>query len=503
MKLIDTNQTEWINRHENFTEKIQALFVAGNETDLDALESYNDTTKALQQVISERIATNTPLRILGAGWSFTKVATATNGYMLDTKPLNTTMTLSEKSVSENYSGDPKKLLFAQCGAGIWELSKELRSKNLSLKTSGASNGQTIAGAIGTGAHGSSIDVGAVQDYVIGLHLIVSPTRHVWLEKKSYPVVSDSFVQKLNAELVQDDDLFNSALVSFGSFGIIHGVLVEAEDLFLLETYMRRLNYDATLKKAMSTLNFDGLDLPYPGERPFHFAVNINPYDKENKAFVSAFYKRPYRNDYVKPVVNAEGIGPGDDAPCFMGRITDAVPALVPMLVNTLLSAVLTPYEKQFGTLAEIFSNTTLHGKLMSSALGLPLDQVNRVTEILFEMNKTIGPFPGLFAYRFIKKTDARLGFTKFDYTCILELDGVFSDMTHNFYTAVWNRLDAENIPYTFHWGKINELYPERISRMYGEDANIWIASRNKLLDEQGRKIFSNQLLQQWGLDKTL
>ena len=503
MKLIDTNQTEWINRHENFTEKIQALYVAGNEPDLDALESYNDATKALQQVISERIATNTPLRVLGAGWSFTKVATATNGYMLDTKPLNTTMTLSEKSVSENYVGDPKKLLFAQCGAGIWELSKELRSKNLSLKTSGASNGQTIAGAIGTGAHGSSIDVGAVQDYVVGIHLIVSPTRHVWLEKKSYPVVSDSFVQKLNTEMVHDDDLFNSALVSFGSFGIIHGVLVEAEDLFLLETYMRRLNYDANLKKAMSTLNFDGLDLPYPGERPFHFAVNINPYDKQNKAYVSAFYKRPFRNDYVKPVVNAEGIGPGDDAPCFMGRITDAVPALVPMLVNTLLSDVLTPYEKQFGTLAEIFNNTTLHGKLMSSALGLPLDQVNRVTEILFEMNDSIGPFPGLFAYRFVKKTDARLGFTKFEHTCILELDGVFSDMTHNFYTAVWNRLDAENIPYTFHWGKINELYPERIERMYGEDANIWIASRNKLLDEQGRIIFSNQLLQQWGLDKTL
>ena len=503
MKLINTNQTEWVNRHETFTEKIQALYIAGNEPDLDALNSYNDSTKVFQKLIGDRIQSNTPLRTLGAGWSFTKVATATNGFMVDTKQLNTTLSLSAHSVSENYKGDPKKLLFAQCGAAVWEISKELRSKNLSLKTSGASNGQTIAGLISTGAHGSTVDFGAAQEFVVGLHLIVSPTRHIWLEKKSFPVVSDSFIQKLNTELVQDDDLFNSALVSFGSFGIINGVLVEAEDLYLLETYMRKLPYDAKLKEAMNTLNFDGLDLPYGGERPFHFAVSLNPYDKENLAYVSAFYKRPYTDDYVRPVVNAEGIGPGDDAPVFMGRLTDAIPALVPALVNKLMAGIFVPFEKQFGTLAEIFNNTTLHGKLLSAAIGLPIEQVTRVTEILLEMNETNGPFPGLFAYRFIKKSDAKLAFTRFAFTCILELDGVFSDATRNFYTAVWNRLDVENIPYTFHWGKINELNPERISKMYGEDANTWITARNKLLDAGCRKVFSNELLQQWGLDKTI
>jgi hypothetical protein len=172
-------------------------------------------------------------------------------------------------------------------------------------------------------------------------------------------------------------------------------------------------------------------------------------------------------------------------------------------VNNLLGAVLKPYEKQMGTLAEIFNNTTLHGKLMSAAIGLPLDQVNRVTDLLFELNKTAGPFAGLFAFRFIKKSKATLAFTRFDYTCILELDGAYSDITNNFYTAVWKKLDEENIPYTFHWGKINELNPERIARMYGTDATAWIAARNKLLDADGLKVFTNPLLQQWGLDKVL
>lgn len=503
MKLIKTAQKQWENRHEVFTEQIKDLYIGGNEPDLGALESYNDTTKALQQLIADAIQTNTPFRSLGAGWSWSKIATAKDGIMLDTKSLNLTMNVSAASVSPAYTGDVNKLVFAQCGNGVWEISRELRAKKLSLKTTGASNGQTIVGAMSTGAHGSSFDVGAVQDYVVGMHLIVGPNRHIWLERKSFPVVSASFAEKLQAELVQDDDLFNAALVSFGNFGIIHAVLVETEDIFLLETYMQRMPYDATLKNLMETLDFSNAQLPCGNERPFHFEVRLNPYDMDKGAYVSTFYKRPYRAQYQKPVANGEGLGPGDDAPCFIGKITDAIPALVPVLVNKLLASALTLFNKQFGTLGEIFNNTTLHGKLFSSAIGIPLNQVQRVTDIILELNKTAGPFPGLFAYRYIKKSKATLAFTRFDYTCILELDGSFSDATMNFYRAVWKKLDEEQIPYTVHWGKMNELNFERISRMYGNDAHKWIAARNTLLDAGSRKVFCNPLLQEWGLDKSL
>ena len=181
-----------------------------------------------------------------------------------------------------------------------------------------------------------------------------------------------------------------------------------------------------------------------------------------------FINAPYRNQYQKPVANGEGLGPGDDAPCFIGKITDAIPALVPVLVNKLLAGAFTLFSKQFGTLGEIFNNTTLHGKLFSSAIGIPLNQVQRVTDIIFELNKTAGPFPGLFSYRFIKKSQATLAFTRFDFTCILELDGSFSDTTMNFYRAVWKKLDEEQIPYTVHWGKMNELNFERISNNCNE-----------------------------------
>ena len=305
MKLIKTAQKKWENRHEVFTEEIKDLYIGGNEPDLGALDSYNDTTRALQQLIADAIQTNTPFRSLGAGWSWSKIATAKDGIMLDTKSLNLTMNVSAASVNPAYTGDVNKLVFAQCGNGVWEINRELRAKKLSLKTTGASNGQTIVGAMSTGPHGSSFDVGAVQDYVVGMHLIVGPQRHIWLERKSFPVVAASFAEKLQTELVQDDDLFNAALVSFGNFGFIHAVLVETEDVFLLETYMQRMPYDATLKNLMETLDFSNAQLPCGNERPFHFEVRLNPYDMDRGASVSTFYKLAYRNQYQRPVANGE------------------------------------------------------------------------------------------------------------------------------------------------------------------------------------------------------
>ena len=503
MQIIKTGASTWQNRHETFTETIKDLYELGNDSTLDPIDAYNDSTKGLQSIIADAIAKQIPLRALGSGWSWAKIATAEAGVMIDTKPLNLIFDISSPSVNPAYTGDISKLFLAQCGNGVWELSKFLKDRNLSLKTSGASNGQTIVGVTATGAHGSAFDVGAVQDFVVGLHVIVSPTRHIWLERASYPVVSPAFVQSLQTELVQDDALFNAALVSFGSFGIIHGVMIETEAIFLLECYMARMPFDNTLRQIMQTLDFSTAQLPCGNERPFHFAVSLNPYDLANGAYVTTMYKRPYQPNYAAPVRNLDGIGPGDDAPCFIGLLTQAIPALVPGLVSKLLAGALTPYSKQYGTMGEIFSNTTLHGKLLSAAVGVPIARAGDVADLLMQVNQSNGAFVGLFAFRFIKKSNATLAFTRFDYTCVIELDAAFSDETYAYYTAVWQKMEDEGIPFTFHWGKVNELDFGRISSMYGTDADAWIAARNKLLDSDNRKVFSNEILQQWGLDKTV
>lgn len=503
MKVIKTGDTTWENRHETFVENIKDLYELGNEDALDALNSYNDATKGFQNLIADAIATQTPLRSLGGGWSWMEIATVKNGIMMDTKPLNTVFDITAASVSPSYAGSPAHLLFAQSGNAIWELSRHLEPRGFSIKTSGASNGQTLAGAVSTGTHGSAFDFGATPEFVVGMHLIVGPNRHVWLERASYPVVSDAFIQNLGTELIQDDDLFNAALVSFGSFGVIHGAMIETEDIFLFESYMRRMPYDDALRNMMLNLDFSAGTLPCGTERPWHFSVLLNPYDMDNGAYVTTMYKRPYTTDYQPPVDNAAGIGPGDDAAAFIGTLTQEVPALIPLLVNKVLGASLTLFDKQFGTHSQIFDNTTLRGKLLSAAVGFSNDDVNKVADLMLSINKTIGPFTGIFSFRFVKQSTATMGFTRFPQTCIMELDAPYSDATYSFYTQVWQQLEQAGIPFTFHWGKVNELNPTRIANMYGDAATQWVAARNKLLDADTMKVFTNPILQQWGLDTVL
>ncbi|MEO7310208.1 MAG: FAD-binding protein [Chitinophagaceae bacterium] len=498
-----TNLKAWPNRHNTLTQKLDNLLEMRNGDSGNVLNDYNAMTKQIQDLIGKAIKANMRIRALGGGWSFTKVA-ATEGWLLDTKQLNMVFNVSKASVSNAYKGKPENLVFAQCGNSVKELNDFLKSKKKALKTSGASNGQTIVGAFSTGTHGSAIDFGATPDFVAGLHIIVSPGRHVYLERASNPVVSDAFVAKFQTELIRDDELFNAALVSFGSFGFIHGVMVETEDLYLLECYRQRILLDASLKKVMQTLDFTGVKfLPFKEERPFHFQVVVNQYDLEGGAYVTIMYKRPYTEDYKPPVENTEKAGPGDDLPTFIGKLTELVPLVTHLIVNTLVKLSYSLFDKQLGTLGEIFYNSDTRGKVLSTALGIPISFVNQVNDLLVELNKKQGPYAGIFSYRYVKKTDALLGFTKFDHTCILELDGVDSAPTKNFYDVVWKELDARNIPYSFHWGKINNLNTTKVIKIYGANRDKWLAARNKLLPPTSMTVFSNQIMKDMGLDKTV
>jgi hypothetical protein len=500
MKIIKNGSFSWSNEHTTFSQRIKDLYDLVNETTGTALEIYNDTTKGIQQIIKDAIQTNTPLRALGGSWSFTPIA-ATDGIILNTKPLNIRIPVSQGGVAPGFTGNHKHLCFAQCGNRIWELNKYLNDRGLSLSSCGASNGQTIAGAIATGTHGAALDFGALQENVVALHLITGPDSQIWLERSSYPVMADTFADRLGADLLRDDEMFNAALVNMGAMGFVHGVMIEAVDDFLLESYQRRIPYDAALLRQITELDFGNPQLPLPGVRPFHMQVLMNPYDMENGVYTTLMYKRPYHSNYTPPAANGAGIGPGDDAPCFIGKLTGVIPGAVPLMVTKLLAGSLHLHEKQFGRLGEIFNNTTLRGKVASAAIGLPLTAVVPVVNALMEANEAAGPFAGLFAFRFVKSSPATMAFTRFaPVTCVLELDGILSTGTQRFYDAVWHKLDELNVPYTFHWGKMCHITPQRLRRMYGDSLDKFLIARSRIIDPAMTSIFSNDVMKQWGID---
>src|SRR6187402_1322665 len=356
-----TNATQWTNRHDTFTQPINNLFHLINGNTGNGFDDYNAMTEAIQSLLAKAIAENITIRALGGGWSFSNVAAA-EGWILNTKMLNMIFPIrSTQSLSPNYNGTPNNLLFAQCGNSIQELNDWLKKNKRSLKTSGASNGQTIVGCFSTGTHGSAIDTGSVPDFIVGMHIITGPDKHIWLERESYPVVSEGFIQKFKTKLVADDELFNAALVSFGSFGFIHGVMIETDDIYLLECYRKKTPIDDPFRHIMGTLDFSNANfIPNGNERPFHFQAVIDQYDLAGGAYATIMYKRPYKETYLPPVDDFNKAGPGDDLAAVIGIITDILPALTHKVVSAMVKKSYT-YMKVIWEHQAKFSETIISG----------------------------------------------------------------------------------------------------------------------------------------------
>lgn len=511
--------TSWQNGHENFlhTFKNNCSFKLSIPSSQSA-NPYLDTTKNFQWLIQYAIDNDIQLRALGNGWSFSQVAVCEGG-LVDTKALRLTFNLKNSFVAPEYlqnGGKAGDLFFTECGISILDLDEKLEQNSnpkRSLKASGASNGQTIAGCTSTGTHGSAFNVGAVHDSIVGLHIVVGPDRHVWIEKKSKPVASAEFIEWLGAEPIKDDDMFNAAVVSFGSFGFIHGVLIETEPIFLLEQYRTgNIVYDDSLKQAINHLDFSPIVHLFPaeavgsGKELYHFEILVNlqmfePGNPQKGVYFKTMYKVPYRNDYTKITVDDNGFTYGDDLLGVVETVLDGLgpglsSLLVPELVNKLFPLAFTANQNMTGTIGETFSNTKFRGKAASAAIGVHTNDASKVLEEIVAINKE-SPFAGALALRYVKGTDALLGFTHFDKTCIMELDGVDSQLSRTFIEKVWARLDELNIPFTMHWGKFNfGLTPDLLKKMYGDNLVKWKSCRKSLLSDDAQKVFTNNFMVQ-------
>ena len=109
----------------------------------------------------------------------------------------------------------------------------------------------------------------------------------------------------SAVLVSDDTLFNAALVSFGSFGIIHGLMIETRDRFLLRSYRRTHAMNADFWNNLGTLNFDNINLPMPKDKLYHFEVFFNPNagSPPAEAIVMMMFEEDW-HDYTAPAGSA-------------------------------------------------------------------------------------------------------------------------------------------------------------------------------------------------------
>jgi hypothetical protein len=481
------------------------------------IERYNDAAGEMQRLFADAISKGEGFRAIGSRWSMSHIA-----HQKDNIQVNPLMNLKIKIEASQLHPDTdfiaENLFLIQCGNVIKEIHNFLNDFGKSMKATGASNGQTIAGCVSTGVHGSALDIGSVQDYVVGLSIITGPgpEDRIYLERASKPALSDAFAGIIQSRIIRDDGMFNAALVSLGSFGFIHGVVIEAEDRFLLKRYVKKISKDLALDLA-STLDFENSLFKIPvetdaagrGLRPYHYKVFINPYVNDNEYVVEVMYKKPYQSGYPDPVPAIRTSLYKDLVYLFI-KIAQAWQNSIPKLIQILQNSILPPVDAEAtGMLSEIFYDAGYQGPAFACSVGVDHRDSPKALQLLVDLAKDEGPVPGIYAMRFVKQSGATLAFTRFPVTCMLEIDGlIWNGEPHGmitlerFCTRIIEVLQENNIVFTLHWGKNADwAFPGLTEYMYGARAGEWKGYRNELLSPEARTLFSNDFLRHTGLDQ--
>ena len=494
------------NVHGNYSERFSAIVRVFNDPSKDDLAAYNEVSEDIKDIIAHAIQKNQPLRACGSLWSMSKVPYVRGIHLFSYNPedqLDQRIQFFLKKEDVRLNIKHKQLLFCQCGTRVKDIHPFCEMHSQSLQTTGASNGQTIAGAIGTGVHGSAIKVGSIQDTVRGLHLITGPKKEdsIFLQASSHKVVKTAFAKKIHARLISDDELFYSALVGLGACGYVHGVLIETEPIFQIANFIK----DATIDQAYAYANTlsskkAGIHVAGMNESDlYHVKFYINQYDMTTRAEV--MYKI---GGAKKKIVSIHEIPVflkyNKDLLLDLGKFFSGIfDGSIPGMINKRLPK---DGEKEIGYVSDIFGDTAnLRDGQFACAIAVASQHAEKMTRLMIKpfQDRRRKKIPAVFSFRFVPKSKATIAFTKYEMNCLIGIDGIDSPATRKYLKMISQKMIESNIPHTWHWGKTNFMDPTFVNTMFAKEKKAWIRSRRKLLAPKVFQAFSNQYLRDRGL----
>jgi FAD/FMN-containing dehydrogenase len=508
----------WKNHHENVKVPVsRVLTVLNEDADNPTYAGMRTTAARIQRIINDALAAGTRLRAVGSHWSFSNIPVVEDGWIIETNQLAWRFPISAAMVLPESRLGADELYFVQGGTLIARINEALERPNKikkepprrrALRTSGASNGQTIAGALGTGVHGSAIDVAGMESQVAGIQLLTA-TRNYWIERASDPVMNAAFVAELDAELIRDDHLFEAAIVSLGSLGIVHSVMLKSARRYYLQSSQREIRY-GRMKAVLNGLDFRGSGIFQEETRPYFFQAIIDPDDlfergDRAKVFTLTRHRRDCPPD-DEPAYNlAKEHSDGTDLPKLISKIIQLEPALRDLAVSVLMEIFLPEFDQtrkeQWQTPGQVYTFTEARRGVASSGFCVPIAQVTRTLELMARTFRNFNGAAVVLTCRYVQQSPGIMSFTRYAPSCVIDIDGVDSPDTQNLIRAVADDLEREGMVFTMHWGKTNSLNAQRVRAAFGSGVDRWNAARRILLpDRAERDLFSSPFIDAIGLN---
>ena len=465
------------------TELIDVDNVGPQGTLLAGFDMFRHAGECLDEVIGKAREAGRRILAIGSGWALSEI-NITDGWLVNTKLLNGCYDVGERYFDDACpAADRPYVVLAQAGMQIAELNAYLEltphdaGSKRALKAAGIGNGQTIAGAVSGNTHGSQINFGAMPDFVVGLHIATGSGRTLWIEKASKPVLSADFAAKLGADLIRDDDIFNAAVVSFGTFGIIAAVAVETVPVYQLAfPAIGDIHHDDLKEKLRGFGDADPPDL-------YHYEFIFDPHGRKQMAMEAGAPRVPFQPDVPTPrprwiVRDKNGYAPGINILRVLGLFRFLPPRFVTGIQFkqyrkiALLNSVR-------GTPGQLYTSSIYYLEgYTESAFAVSVKDAPEVIDICSEVARAMR-LPSISQVRLVHRSEATLGFTQHEpKTAVFEVGLIDDERFPEFERRMDAALREAGIRYTMHWSKNSGIDPEKLDYMYGA-ARIasWKAAR--------------------------
>ncbi len=232
--------------------------------------NLQDVVELVQRAENE----NKRIKAVGSGHSFSDVALP-EVYLVDLKKLNALLPLDNNSIKPEYR--QLNLVHVQGGMTVQKFNRKMDRLDLCVKNMGGIDNQTLAGAISTGTHGTGLGLPSFPGMVRSILLVTHGGKCLRVEPTNGITSPDQY-HDTNVELVQNDQVFYSAVLSLGCFGIIYSFILEMEDMYFLEETKKCYDWSYVKPRLKDRSLFYEED----GSTPIRgVMVQVNPYKNKD------------------------------------------------------------------------------------------------------------------------------------------------------------------------------------------------------------------------------
>ena len=445
---------------------------------------------------------------IGAGWALSRI-NITDGWLVNTKLLNGCHDIGERYFEDAYpAAERRNVVLAQAGMQIAELNAYLEqlpkqdADRRAIKAAGVGNGQTVAGSVSGNTHGAQITFGAMPDWVVGLHIATGRGRTLWIERASKPVLNEEFTARINADLIRDDDVFNAAVVSFGTFGIIAAVAVETAPIYQLDfPPIADVGY-ADLKAKLSAF------ADAPPEDLYHYEFIFDPHSRKQTAMEASAPKVPYKPGVPTPkprwiVRDKNGFAPGINILRLVGLLRFVLPPGIITGLQFKQYRRIALLDGVRGSPGQIYTSSIYYLEgYIESAYAVSVRDAPATIDISSEVAREMR-LPSINQVRLCRASQATLGFTQHEpITAVFEFGMIHDDRFREFERRLDVAFREAGIRYTMHWSKNSGIDPDQLEYMYGATKIAsWKAARKVVFgnDPALMKTFETDAMVEAGL----